>query len=159
MQERRKKIIEMMQKFPGISQGEIAETLHIDRSTVSRDLKNLSEELKIQNNEAWNVMRENTLLEIQMKKRLCEDRLKRLEKHPHQGSRWLEEWQKLVDKECRILGFYSPDRLLIKEEQQFDKDQADAAVDAVLKSIEADNDVIDITPKLPEPKKEANESA
>ena len=73
-------------------------------------------------------------------------RLNKLAKNPHQGSRWLEEWNKLLEKECKILGVYAPDRLLIKEESQFDKVSEDAAIDAFALSL--GSDIIDITPMI-----------
>jgi predicted transcriptional regulator len=148
VQERRKRIIAMIGEDPGITQGQMAEALNIDRSTVSRDLKTLSEELKIQNQEGWLVHRERVLHELNTKQSLCEDRLKRLEKHPHQGSRWLEEWRKLKDMESKILGLYAPDRLLIKEEQTFDKTETDASIDAAIAAASFDDSIIDITPQI-----------
>jgi len=144
VQERRKRIVTMIAENPSITQGEMAEVVNVDRATVSRDLKALSEELKIQNQEGWLMHRERVLRELITKQALCEDRLKRLEKSAHQGSRWLEEWRKLKDMEAKILGLYAPDRLLIQEHQEFDKDQEDAVVDAALKAAGFDDSVIDL---------------
>ena len=149
IQERRKKIVAMIQDDPSVSQAAIGEALGVDRSTVSRDLKRLSEELKIQNQEGWALHRERVLHEIETKKQLCNDRLKSLAKNPTQGSRWVEEWRKLADMEAKIMGLYAPDRVLIQDEQSFDKTQADAAVDAAMAEAGFGVDVIDITPLEP----------
>jgi len=160
IQERRRKILAMIQNDPGIRQEDMAKKLKCDRGTVSRDLKAMSEEVKLHNTDAWMLQRDRVLSEIHEKKALCEDRLQRLSKKAHQGSRWMEEWQKLLDKEARILGLYAPDRLLIKQEQTFDKKQEDASIDAMMKAAGAAMDIIDLVPinnkpvkQLPEPEK------
>lgn len=148
VQVRRRKIVTMITNRPSISQGEIGEALGVNRSTISRDLKSLSEELKIQNQEGWLIHRERVLREIIAKQVDCEHRLAALKDSPRSGSRWMEEWRKLKEMEARILGLYSADRLIITEEQTFDKDQEDAAIDAALKAAGFDENVIDITPAL-----------
>lgn len=145
IQERRKKIILMINENPGITQNELADALNTTRSTISRDFKQLSEEAKLLNNEAWLIQRERVLRDITVKLQMCEDRLTSLAASPTKGTRWMEEWRKLKDMEARIHGLYAPDRLLIKEEQTFDKDQEDASVEAVMASMQID-DIIDITP-------------
>lgn len=157
IQQRRKKIIALIQNDPGIKQAEIAKKLGTTRGTVGRDIKQMSEEIKYENTDSFLVQRDRVLAELHQKKAICEDRMQRLSAHPHQGSRWMEEWQKLLDKEAKILGVYSPDRLLIKDEQTFNKEQEDASIDAMLKSVGAQNDIIDLipvkksSPKLPAP--------
>ena len=144
IQERRRKILAMMQNDPGIRQMDIAKKLKVDRSTIGHDLRSMSEEIKLHNTESWQIQRDRILAEIHQKKAVCEDRMQRLSKHPHQGSRWMEEWQKLLDKESKILNIYSPDRLLIEEKQQFSKEQEDAAIDAMMKSIGGLDDAIEL---------------
>ena len=146
IQERRRKVMAMIQNEPGIRQDEIAKKLGFDRATISRDLKAMSEEIKVQNIDSFMVHRDRILTELHQKKAICEDRLQRLSSHPHQGSRWMEEWQKLLDKECKILGTYSPDRLIIKDEQSFSKDQEDASIDGLIKASGAEIDIIDLVP-------------
>lgn len=150
VQERRKRLIAMIGDNPSITQAEMADALNVDRSTVSRDLKTLSEEMKIQNQEGWALHRERFLREVQTKASLCEERLKSLAHAPTKGSRWIEEWRKLKDMEAKVMGLYAPDRLLIKEEQSFDKDQEDATIDAALAAVQFDDSIIDITPKIKE---------
>jgi hypothetical protein len=143
VQARRKKIVQLFNERPTITQGQIAEYLRVNRSTVSRDLKALSHEVKVQNSEGWLLHRERVLRELTDKMDYCEDRMRNLKKRPQSGSRWMEEWRKLKDMEAKILGLYSPDRLLIRDEQTFDKDQEDASVEAVLQSCQFD---IEISP-------------
>jgi len=142
MAERRRKIISMIQDNPSLTQNEIAEIFGVNRATISRDIKTITEELKVQNVEAWMMHRDRVLGEIRAKKELCNSRLMTLKNSPHQGSRWLEEWNKLVDKEIRILGLNSPERLMIGKDETFDKTRQDKAIDAMMLSI--DNDIIDI---------------
>ena len=146
IQERRRQVLAMIQKNPGIRQFDIAKKLGCDRSTVSHDLKAMSEEIKLQNSEAWQLQRDRVLTQIHEKKALCEDRLRRLHSNAHQGSRWMEEWQKLIDKEAKILGLYAPDKLMIRDEQTFDKKQEDASIDALMKAAGAAMDIIDLVP-------------
>ncbi|RLC33763.1 hypothetical protein DRH14_04325 [Candidatus Shapirobacteria bacterium] len=141
--ERRKRIIEVMHDKPGISQSEVARIVGCDKGTVARDLKAITEELQITNRESWLVHRERVLKELEIKKNMCNRRLKALESSPHQGSRWLEEWARLVDKEIKILGLNSPDRLMVDDLRDFSKKDVDAAVTAVLDSIVDDVDFVD----------------
>lgn len=152
IQQRRRKILSLIQDNPGIRQIDIAKKLNTTRHTISLDLRKMSEEIKYQNTESWMLQRDRILSELQSKKAVCEDRMQRLSKNPHQGSRWMEEWQKLLDKESKILGVYSPDRLLIKQSTEFDKDQEDASIDAMLKTMNLDQKIIDV---LPTKKKES----
>jgi hypothetical protein len=144
IQERRRKILVMIQNDPGIRQLDIAKKLKVDRSTIGNDLKAMSEEIKLHNTESWQIQRDRILAEIHQKKAVCEDRMQRLASHPHQGSRWMEEWQKLLDKEAKILSIYSPDRLLIQEKEQFSKEQEDAAIDAMMKTMGTPDDSIEL---------------
>jgi len=58
------------------------------------------------------------------------------------GTRWIEEWTKLIEKEAKILGIYSPDRKIIAHiDTSFTKEQRDAAVKAALLV----EDVIDVS--------------
>jgi hypothetical protein len=50
--------------------------------------------------------------------------------------------------ESKILGLYAPDRLLIKEEQTFDKTETDASIDAAIAAASFDDSIIDITPQI-----------
>lgn len=143
MHKRRELVVEIMIKEPGIQQDEIARRMGVDRSTISRDLKALTEQMKIQNSEAFLMERQRILNEIRINKQECMNRLSRLSE-AHRGSRWMEEWTKLVNLEVKILGVASPDHLVIEEKAKFDKAQEDAAIDAVIGTFV--DDVIDITP-------------
>jgi len=63
-------------------------------------------------------------------------------KSPHQGSRWMDEWNKLVEKEIRMLGLNAPERVMLSIKDDFTKEERDAAINAALYSM----DIIDITP-------------
>jgi hypothetical protein len=59
----------------------------------------------------------------------------------------MEEWTKLVEKECKILGIYAPDRQMVAHldaTKDFSKEQRDAAVNAVLFGSKK---IIDVTPQ------------
>jgi DNA-binding MarR family transcriptional regulator len=148
--QRRKKLIALIRENPDYQQGDLAEMMGVNRSTVSRDLKEINEELNMQTVEDFMIHRHRILSEIQENKELCMERLKRLANSPHQGSRWMEEWNKLVEKEARIFGLYAPDKMMIKHSQEFSKQEKDAAVNAALGVVEDNPTIIDLTPQIAE---------
>jgi transcriptional antiterminator len=145
--QRKKQLITLMRTFPDMNQQELADELNVNRSTVQRDLKEINEELNMQTVEDFMVQRQRILSEIHEKKQLCMDKLKALNHSPHQGARWMEEYSKLLEKEIRIYGIYSPEKMMIKHSQEFTKEQKDAAVNAAIGVIEKNTTVIDLTPK------------
>jgi DNA-binding MarR family transcriptional regulator len=140
---RRAQIMEVMREKPGLSQLELAEIIGCDRSTISRDMRTIADELRIQTSEDFMIHRDRVLREIQGNKDECMRRLT-LCKNPHQGSRWMDEWNKLVEKEIRMLGLNAPEKLMLAIKDEFTKEERDAAVNAAL----AGMDVIDITPEV-----------
>jgi DNA-binding MarR family transcriptional regulator len=140
--ERRKKIMDAMREHPGLSQLELAEIIGVDRSTISRDMRVIADELRIQTSEDFMIHRDRVLREVQANKDECMRRLS-LCKNPHQGSRWMDEWNKLVEKEIRMLGLNAPEKLMLAIKDEFSKEERDAAVNAALAGI----DMIDITPE------------
>jgi hypothetical protein len=146
MVERRRKIIACIQDNPSMTQGQLGAMFGVNRCTISRDFKAITDDLKIQNMEGWIVQRERILREIQVNKDKCMARLERLSKDAAKGSRWMEEWTKLLKEEIRILGIQSPEKLLLNKTKEFSKVEEDAAIDAAM--LDMDDSVIDITPRL-----------
>lgn len=144
--QRKKKLIDLMRQFPDMNQQEIADELGVNRSTVSSDLKQINEELNMQTVEDFMVQRHRILSEIHEKKELCMHKLDQLKNHAHQGARWMEEYSKLLEKEIRIYGIYSPEKMMIKHSQEFSKEQKDAVVDAALGVVEKNPTIIDLRP-------------
>ena len=76
--------------------------------------------------------RKRVLHEIQTRKQACLDKLDELSDSPSKGSRWQEEWTKLVTLEMKIIGLGSTQHMIISQEENISKDENDAVVDAVL---------------------------
>jgi IS30 family transposase len=146
--QRKKRLIDLMRQCPDYNQEELADELGVARSTVSRDLKEINEELNLQTVEDFMIQRSRILMELEANKDLCMSKLKSLKHSPHQGARWMEEWSKIQEKVIRIYGIYSPEKMMIKHSQEFSKEQKDAAVDAALGVMKDNPAPIDITPKL-----------
>jgi hypothetical protein len=145
--QRKKALIALTRQNPDFNQQDLANELGVNRSTVCRDLKEINEELNLQTVEDFMLQRQRILAEIHEKKDLCMKKLDQLKNNPHQGARWMEEYSKLLEKEIRIYGIYSPEKMVIKHSQEFTKEQQDATVDAALGVLEDNPTIIDITPK------------
>ena len=131
LQERRRRLIQLVREQPGWNQQELADSLGVDKSTVCRDLKIINEEFKVVNSEMWILSRERVLKEIRDNKAECMRRLD-LCTRAHQGSRWMEEWTKLNLQESKILGINSPSHIMINQEMTIRKEEVDAGVNAAL---------------------------
>ena len=138
---RRKKIIMLLRENAGYTHQDLADKLGCNRGTISSDLKAIDAELTIQNREDFMLHRDRILRELQGNKDECMRRLSAC-KNPAQGSRWMEEWSKLTEKEIRMLGVNMPERLHITAEEVASKEDQDKAVDAVIGFL--DDDVIDV---------------
>jgi transposase len=149
--ERRVKVAAFLKKNPYIRHAVIAKALGVSRSTITRDIREMNEELKAQTMDDFMVQRKRVLNEIQKMKRKC---MRSLDKFTDKtkGSRWVEEWSTLVEKECKILGLYAPERIFVGAALggEISPEQKDAAVDAVVRvimnSMEKGN-----VPQLPAP--------
>jgi DNA-binding CsgD family transcriptional regulator len=151
--QRRKKIIMLLRENPGYTHQDLADKLSCNRGTISSDLKAIDAELTIQNREDFDaeltiqnredfmLHRDRILRELQSNKDECMRRLNACS-NPAQGSRWMEEWSKLTEKEIRMLGVNMPERLHITNEEIASKEDQDKAVDAVIGFL--DEDVIDV---------------
>jgi hypothetical protein len=141
MLERRRILIRTVREHPGWTQDELAANLKCDKSTVCRDLKAINEEFKIINSDMWILSRERVLKEIRDQKAECLRRLKLCTKAAT-GSRWQEEWTKLIIQEAKILGINSPSHIMVHEETVIVKEEKDAAVDAAFAQFQNDTIVI-----------------
>jgi len=146
--QRKKRLIDLMRQCPDYNQQQLADDLGVARSTVSRDLKEINEELNLQTVEDFMIQRQRILMELETNKDVCMKKLQALNHSPHQGARWMEEWSKIQEKIIRIYGIYSPEKMMIKHSQEFSKEQKDAAVNAALGVMDDNLAAIDITPKL-----------
>lgn len=155
VEQRQRELIRLLRDNPGAQHSELAEKLGVNKSTISRDLKAITENLRMMNSEAWMAHRDRILFEIEGNKQECMRRLKNCTR-PHQGARWMEEWGKLTDKQVRILGLNAPERVLLDTGDDFSKREADAAVQKALAAMGIN--VIDVTPEVKElPQPQENE--
>jgi len=130
--QRRKKVASLIQENPGWTQNDLAEALGVNKSTVCRDIKEINQELNLATQDVFMSNRKRVLHEIHTRKQACLDKLDELAAHPAKGSRWQEEWTKLVTLEIKIIGLGSPQHMIISQEEHLSKDENDAVVNAVL---------------------------
>jgi DNA-binding CsgD family transcriptional regulator len=143
MAERRRQIAKMMSKNPNITHRDLAKILKVTPDTIGRDIKSMTEELNLQSVNDFMLHRERILGEIRTQKLECQSRLERC-RAAHQGSRWMQEWSTLIEKECKILGIFTPEKILeaarVNDDTKLSKHERDAAVRAVM-----ENDIIDVS--------------
>jgi len=152
----------LLRENAGYTHQDLADKLGCNRGTISSDLKAIDAELTIQNREDFMLHRDRILREIQANKEKCMRRLEALASDPSRGSRWMEEWSKLIEKEIKMLGVNMPERLHITAEEVASKEDQDKAVDAVIGFL--DDDVIDVeaeevVPQITHIKKDDDESS
>ena len=139
IQQRRKKALQIAQENPGIPHAEIAQLLGVSSSTIASDFKAMTEEFQLQNKADFATHHKRILGEIILKKQMCMDKLAACTS-PTQGARWMEEYTKLVQIECKILHLFDPKKLINefeKGDSKLSKRERDAIVSAVI-----DEDVI-----------------
>lgn len=143
--QRRKELARLLKDNPGLTQREASSLLGVTRETIQNDIKVMTEEMQLQSREHFMMHRDRILRELQGAKIECMDRLNRLSA-AHQGSRWMQEWQMLLEKEIRMLGLNAPEKLLIgKGEEIIDKRSRDAAYKAAIAQVGInDDDIIDV---------------
>jgi len=144
---RRKEVLRIFREKPHVRISMVAKTLGVHSSTIGNDMRELSEELKRQNPTEWHMHRERMLLDLNKMMKKCIDKLD-LCRGAVAGSRWVEEWSKLFEKEAKILGVYSPDKSVVGHvnlDEMINKEQRDAALNALI--LGQEKDIIDITPK------------
>jgi len=145
MHARRKEVIRIFRDNPHIRASEIAKTLNVNPATIYKDIHDLTEELRIENPKTWHVHRERMLLSLNKMMKACQDKFE-LCRGATSGSRWVEEWTKLFEKEAKILGIYSAEKSIhahVNLDDIVGKEQRDAAINALIRKQE---DIIDITP-------------
>jgi predicted transcriptional regulator len=140
--ERRKRVAEAMRENPTATQSEIAKLVGVDHATISRDIKVITEEYRLQTSEAFMVHLDRTLRELETMKGVCVNRLNRLKSEAHRGTRWMEEWTKLQQLEIKLLGLNAPEKFIVEKHDGFTKQEKDDAMKAALG---LDDDIIDIS--------------
>lgn len=146
LQVRRKEVLRIFRENPHIRPSDIAKTLGVTTTTISKDIQELTEELRVENPKTWHVHRERMLLSLNKMMKACENKFE-LCRGATSGSRWIEEWTKLFEKEAKILGIYSAEKSIhahVNLDDIVGKEQRDAAIDALIGKQKSD--IIDITP-------------
>jgi hypothetical protein len=144
--DRRRKVAEIYRNNPYIEARDVAEILDVKTSIINNDVREINRLLNIETVEEWNLHRQRILREVSKNKTRCMTKLSKC-RGATAGTRWMEEWTKLVEKECKILGIYAPDRQMVAHldaTKDFSKEQRDAAVNAVLFGSKK---IIDVTPQ------------
>ena len=135
--ERRRRLILAVRENPDWTHQELADHLSCDRSTITRDLGEITRDLQKMNTESFQVHWQRMQMEIQANKMLCIEMLRESRAAKKgSGSRWLEEMTKIMQMEMKLLGLDKFDPMLGSDRVTFDKKERDAAVDAALKGYE-----------------------
>jgi len=144
--QRQTQVAKMLSKNPYMRPDEIAEKLNFSVGTIRGDIAEINRALHNETLVSAFVHRNRILEEITAKKKLCSEKLAQC-RGATAGTRWIEEWTKLVEKECKILGIYSPDRKIIAhiDTAKFTKEEKDAAIKAAL-LVSGKEDTIDVEP-------------
>ena len=130
--QRQTRIAKILAKNPYAMHDEIADILNVSVSTVNKDINEINNALNQETMISTFVHRKRILEEINTKKRLCSEKFAQC-RGATAGTRWIEEWTKLIEKEAKILGIYSPDKKIVAHiDTSFTKEQRDAAVKAAL---------------------------
>lgn len=114
VKERRLKVSELYKKR--YRQFEIARILNCDQSTISRDIKAIHKEWSAQCVDNIHIVRIRELADLDEMEKECIIRLEELKKHPHQGSRWMEERRKIKERRARMLGLDTEQRYVVRKE-------------------------------------------
>lgn len=139
--QRQSKLAKMLSKNPYMPASEASEIFGVAVSTIQDDIRQINKVLQSETVISTFIHRDRILQEITAKKKLCSEKLAQC-RGATAGTRWIEEWTKLVEKECKILGIYSPDRKIVAhiDTAKFSKEEKDKAVKAALMV----GDVIDV---------------
>ena len=94
-----------------------------------------------------------TAKELGINRSTLYDKLEKLKDDARAGSRWVEEWSTVVEKECKILGLYRLDKNLVAADFGGDitQEQKDAAVEAVIAQLFKKVENAPVIKKLPDP--------
>lgn len=134
---RQAKVAEIFIENPYITPLEIAEMLSVSSEVIDKDVKEMTKRLNKVSVNTYEMHRERILKEISNMKSECRTKLRRC-RGAQAGTRWVEEWTKLTEKECKILGIYAPKRAMAMVAHVGDggellsKERRDAVIDAML---------------------------
>jgi hypothetical protein len=145
-QTRRKEVLRIFREKPHVRASDIAKTLNVKTKVISNDIRELTEELRIENPQAWHMHRERMLLNLSRMMNSCEKKFNKC-RGATSGSRWVEEWAKLFEKEAKIVGVYAAEKTVhahINVADILSKEQRDASIRALISGQE--KGIIDITP-------------
>ena len=145
-QVRRKEVLRIFREKPYVRAADIAKTLDVQTKVISRDIRELTEELKKENPEVWYMHRERMLLDLNKMMKACKKKFD-LCRGATSGSRWIEEWTKLFEKEAKILGVYAAEKTVhahVNVADVISKEQRDASIRALI--LGQQKGIIDITP-------------
>jgi len=112
--ERRVKVSELFKKR--YKHYEIAQMLGVDRSTITKDIKAIQKEWKAEALDNLHIVRLRELADLDDMERICIERLEKLAKNPHQGSRWMEERRKIKERRSKLLGLDAEQKMSVKRE-------------------------------------------
>lgn len=145
---RQLKVAKILRKNPYCTVREIAGILKAGKSTISADIKEIKLKVAQVTVDDFRFHQNRVLRDIQDMKALCLRRLRKLSKDATKGTRWVEEFTKLIEKEAKILGLYAPEmRILAIADMSkgiLGANDRDHAINSVMYGIESG--VIDIEP-------------
>jgi len=117
---------------------QIAQMLGIDESQVTRDIQAIDQEVSEEYRSRITDLSGIIAAEYQkicFLENLCAQRLERTKNNPERGSRFVEEWRKLMERKAKLLGLDSETKHRYTiDENPATKEQRDAAVQAALKA-------------------------
>jgi len=103
------KIMDVIKLDPHATPRYIAKTTGIAHQVVRDTLKELTSDIFERDADAFIVLRDRYLYEIEQDKQYCQRRFEACS-NPTTGSRWIEEKRKLRDSQIRLLGLDAPSR-------------------------------------------------
>jgi hypothetical protein len=146
-QTRLKEVLRIFRENPNARTSDIAKTLDVKTNVITKDIKELTEELKESNPQVYHLHRERMLIKLDKMMRKFENKLD-LCRGSSSGGQWVDSWTKLFEKEAKILGIYSAEKTVhahINLEDVISKEQKDAAIRGLIQGQE--KGIIDITPE------------
>jgi len=103
------KIMDVIKIDPHATPKYISKATGIEHQVVRDTLKELTNDIFERDADAFIVLRDRYLYEIEKDKQDCQRRFDACT-NPTQGSRWIEEKRKLRDSQIRLLGLDAPSR-------------------------------------------------
>lgn len=152
LEDRRRRVAEIYLSNRNIRGYEVAQMVGVDPATISRDLKVITKEWQQERIENFEILLERQLLEYEEIKKECREKRSRIT-NAHQGSRWLEMEINALKQQAKLMGLYAPERHQIVASEAMDKSSRDAAVNAVIITMQ-DNPFLQKIQKAIEPPKD-----